>query len=164
MKTPGSKLQAPSAVVNRLRQKHYGGQESTMADKEKLQTSSFNATGARRALSPIAARGQGCPRSSRFLVLLLLAGLICAVWCAPAGTITCIVEAQGKGGKDDPACGGKYASRQFKFAERVNYQEMHDFVVYIEGKVGTSLSAPKAPVQVVTTRPTSVLQKGAMFE
>jgi len=81
-----------------------------------------------------------------------------------AGTITGTVKAQGKEGADDPACGGKYASRQFKFAERVNYDEMRDFVVYVEGPVGTNTAAPEKPVQVVTSRPTSVLQHGAKFE
>jgi plastocyanin len=104
------------------------------------------------------------PGSRCFLLSLLLVALTCTAWSSQAGTITGTVKAQGKEGTDDPACGGKYASRQFKFAERVNYEEMHDFVVFIEGRVGTNLSAPTAPVQVVTARPTTVLQKGAMFE
>jgi plastocyanin len=97
---------------------------------------------------------------------LLAVGLTCilTVFGAAAGTITGTVKAQGKEGADDPACGGKYASRQFKFAERVNYEEMHDFIVYIEGPVGTNLTVPGKPVQVITARPTSVLQRGAMFE
>jgi plastocyanin len=98
-------------------------------------------------------------RAALLLLTLILVGTV-----AHGGTITGTVNAQGKEGTDDPACGGKYASRQFKFAERVNYQEMHDFVVFIEGRVGTNMTAPKNPVQVVTTRPSSVLQKGAMFE
>jgi len=96
----------------------------------------------------------------------LAALLLCilSLTTSRAGTISGTVKAQGKEGADDPACGGKYASRQFKFAERVNYEEMHDFVVYIEGHVGTNTTAPDKPVQVVTSRPSSVLQKGAMFE
>jgi plastocyanin len=104
------------------------------------------------------------PGSRHLLVSLLLVALTCTAWNIQAGTITGTVKAQGKQGADDPACGDKYASRQFKFAERVNYEEMHDFVVFIEGRVGTNPSAPTDPVQVVTTKPTSVLQKGAMFE
>src|SRR3954468_9509893 len=80
-----------------------------------------------------------------------------------AGTITGTVKAQGKEGAEDAASGGKYASRQFKFAERVNYEEMHDFLVNVEGHVGTNTVVPDKPVQVVTTRP-SILQHGAMFE
>ena len=77
-----------------------------------------------------------------------------------AGTITGAVRAEGKAGTDADALCGKYDSRQFKFVERVNYAEMHDFVVYIEGPVGEKTEPPKDPVQVVTKR---VEQKGAMF-
>jgi plastocyanin len=98
-----------------------------------------------------------CRFASAFLCIVSLVG-------AQAGTITGTVKAQGKEGTEDAASGGKYASRQFKFAERENYDEMRDFVVYIEGRVGTNLAAPEKPVQVVTARPTSVSQKGAMFE
>src|SRR6476659_9296238 len=96
------------------------------------------------------------PSSKPLLMLAVLFSVVCSL---QGGTITGTVKAQGKEGTDDPACGGKYGSRQFKFAERVNYEEMHDFVVYLEGKVGTNLTAPKDPVQVVTARPSSVLQK-----
>src|SRR4051812_46088005 len=95
---------------------------------------------------------------------MLLVAMLCTLADVKAGTITGTVKAQGKEGTDEAASGGKYASRQFKFAERVNYEEMHDFVVYLEGRVGTNVTAPNDPVQVVTARPTSVLQKGAMFE
>src|SRR5437660_940410 len=77
-----------------------------------------------------------------------------------AGTITGTVRAQAKLGADADAQCGKYDSRQFKFAERVNYSEMRDFVVYIEGPVGAQPKPPEKPAQVVTSR---VLQKGAMF-
>ena len=76
-----------------------------------------------------------------------------------AATITGAVKAQGKQGAADPAC-GKYDERKFKFAERVNYEEMHDFVVFIEGQVKGAPAAPEKPVQVVTSR---VKQEGAMF-
>jgi len=78
-----------------------------------------------------------------------------------AGTITGTVRAQGRAGANADLQGGKYDSRQFKFVERVNYEEMRDFVVYIEGPVDlkTPISAEK-PAQVVTSR---VQQKGAMF-
>jgi len=79
---------------------------------------------------------------------------------ASAGTITGTVRAQGKPGAEADSTGGKYDSRKFKFAERVNYDEMHDFIVYIEGPVGPKPTPPEKPAQVVTSR---VLQKGAMF-
>src|SRR5580765_7187101 len=74
-----------------------------------------------------------CGWASRAPILLI--ALFCLLTDVKAGTITGTVKAQGKEGTDDAASGGKYGSRQFKFAERVNYEEMHDFVVYIEGHV-----------------------------
>jgi plastocyanin len=91
--------------------------------------------------------------------LYFLAGLPGA-FQAGAATITGTVRAEGKAGTDADALCGKYDSRQFKFVERVNYAEMHDFVVFIEGRLGDTLVLPQKPVQVVTKR---VLQKGAMF-
>jgi plastocyanin len=52
-----------------------------------------------------------------------------------AGTISGIVRAQGKQGADGDAGGGNYSSKALKTAERVNYDEMGDFVVYIKGPV-----------------------------
>src|SRR5262249_47159979 len=77
-----------------------------------------------------------------------------------AGTITGTVHAQGKAGAEADVQCGKYDSRQFKFVERVNYAEMHDFVVYIEGDLGVKTAPPEKPAQVVTRR---VTQKGAVF-
>jgi len=83
---------------------------------------------------------------------------------ASAGTISGVVRAQGKAGAepDSGAGGGNYASRQFKFVERVNYADMHDFVVYIEGPgpAGQKPGPPPKVAQVVTRR---VTQKGAIF-
>jgi plastocyanin len=80
---------------------------------------------------------------------------------ANAGTITGVVHAQGKAGLDADALCGKYDSRQFKFVERVNYSDIHEFVVYLEGTIGTNQpTAPPEPKQVVTRK---VLQKGANF-
>jgi plastocyanin len=78
-----------------------------------------------------------------------------------AGTIMGTVHAEGKPGTEADALCGKYDSRQFKFVERVNYSEMHDFIVYVEGPVGERLVVREQPVQVITTR--RVAQKGAMF-
>ena len=105
-------------------------------------------------------RGRACCPQRAALTALLLA--ICYVVDANAGTITGTVRAEGKPGTEpDPLSNNtKYDSRQFKFVERVNYAEMRDFVVYIEGQVGPKPAPPQKPVQVVTKR---VLQKGAMF-
>lgn len=80
-----------------------------------------------------------------------------------AGTITGTVRAEGKLGVagETAAAGGAYESRKFKFAERVNYAAMRDFVVYLVGPVGTNAPPPAKPAQVSTTK--KVSQRGAMF-
>jgi plastocyanin len=80
-----------------------------------------------------------------------------------AGTITGNVSAQGKTNMDDAVgdgADGTYASRKYKFVEKVDYPAMHDFVVYVEGSFGTN-SAPSTNGATVTT--TRVAQEGAVF-
>jgi plastocyanin len=95
----------------------------------------------------------------KFFCILLLFAL-----AAPpmrAGTIIGNVRAEGKADAADDSAAGKYASRKYKFAERIDYAELHDFVVYIEGPVGTNaVIAPSKPVVVNTSR---VTQQGALF-
>lgn len=83
-----------------------------------------------------------------------------AVPALHGGTITGSVRAEGKAGADNDALCGKYDSREFKFVERVNYAEMHDFVVYIDGLIETNAALIQHPAQVVTRK---ISQKGAMF-
>jgi plastocyanin len=80
---------------------------------------------------------------------------------ARAGTIVGTVRGQGKTEAQDDASGGAYASRKYKFAERVNYEELRDFVVYIDGPVGTNAAVP--PSQPAMISSTHVTQQGAMF-
>ena len=94
------------------------------------------------------------------LVVMALLFLIFLIQ-AQAGTITGTVRAEGKAGSEADAQCGKYDSRQFKFVERVNYAEIHDFVVYIVGSLGIKPEPPEKPMQVVTRR--TITQKGAMF-
>jgi plastocyanin len=79
---------------------------------------------------------------------------------ALGGTITGVVRAQGKEGTGGDATEGKYASRRYKFAERIDYSDLRDFVVSIEGPLGTN-AAPLEPKQVVTTP--KIDQRGALF-
>jgi plastocyanin len=78
-----------------------------------------------------------------------------------AGDITGSVRAEPKAGvEQDPlATTAAYSSRKFKFAEKVDYADMKDFVVSIEGKVGTNFVS----TNVVTVTTTRVAQKGAVF-
>ena len=77
-----------------------------------------------------------------------------------AGTIVGTVQARSKSGPDG-AAGGKYDSRKFKFAELVDYESLRDFVVCIEGPVGTNAVQPSTPARIVTKK--TVSQKGAAF-
>ena len=99
-------------------------------------------------------------RSSFKGIVPIGAALMLSTGFCLAGSISGTVHAEGKAGADNDALCGKYDSHQFKFAERVNYSEMRDFVVYIDGLVETNAPAPEEPVRVVTRR---VSQKGAMF-
>ncbi len=78
-----------------------------------------------------------------------------------AGDITGTVHAEPKAGTElDPlATRAAYSSRKFKFIEKVDYAAMKDFVVGIEGPVGTNNLSTNV-VEVTTTR---VAQQGATF-
>jgi plastocyanin len=54
---------------------------------------------------------------------------------AMAGTITGEVTAHGPENPAAAAAGGAYASLKYKFAEKVDYGHLHDFVVYIDQTV-----------------------------
>lgn len=73
-----------------------------------------------------------------------------------AGTIVGEVRAEGLPPAEGGAGGGAYASRRYKFAERVDYARLTDFVVYVDQTVPGAPGAPTEPVAVVT-------QQDAMF-
>jgi plastocyanin len=75
------------------------------------------------------------------------------------GSITGTVRAEGKPQAEQESAGGKYDSRKFKFVERINYAELKDFVVYIDGP----LPGVAAPEKLVTVDTHRVSQKSAMF-
>jgi plastocyanin len=76
---------------------------------------------------------------------------------AQAGTLFGTVKAQPNPELTDRpgAGGGKYDSRQFKFVEKVQYDQIKDFVVYIEGEM-TNVTFAAMTKDVIT-------QKDAMF-
>ena len=78
-----------------------------------------------------------------------------------AGDITGTVHAEPKAGADQDqiATRAAYSSRKFKFIERVDYAAMRDFVVGIEGPIGTNV----APTNVVTITTSRIAQEGAVF-
>jgi len=87
--------------------------------------------------------------------------LLFAVKNLLAGDITGTVRAEPKAGTEPNqlATTAAYASRKFKFVEKVDYAAMRDFVVYLEGKVGTNAT----PSNVVTVTTSRVAQQGAVF-
>jgi plastocyanin len=72
-----------------------------------------------------------------------------------AGDISGVVHAKGKLDANDDSASSNYQSRKFKFAEKVNYDELTDFVVYIEGK----FPGAKPPLEAKRV----VTQKDATF-
>ena len=83
-----------------------------------------------------------------------------AIDVARAGVITGTVTAQGKAGQDE-AAGGRYESRKYKFVEKINYAELRDFIVFIEGKITNGAPATDVTKQVVTQK--ELTQKDATF-
>jgi plastocyanin len=86
---------------------------------------------------------------------LVLAAFWLGVKACAAGTISGVVRAKPKLQEAANPSGGSYSSRKFKFVELVNYNDLHDFVVYIEGPV----AGGKPP-----TQPRKIVQKGAAFQ
>ena len=85
----------------------------------------------------------------RTLLVLWLAGNA-AAGCL-AGTIVGIVRAVPPAGGGESAGGGAYDNRRYKFAERIDYERMRDFVVYIDQPVpGAPPVAPR--LAAVTTQ------------
>jgi len=67
---------------------------------------------------------------------LVLFGWTAAWPAAFGGTITGIVAAKGPPAALEGPAGGGYKSRRYKFAERVDYEHLQDFVVYIDQSMG----------------------------
>jgi plastocyanin len=83
--------------------------------------------------------------------------LIAIIWLTvavsiEAGTIVGTVRAEGKAEAGESAKGGKYDSRKFKFVERLAYEELEDFVVFIDAKPTNAPAPPAKPLQVITQR------------
>jgi plastocyanin len=78
-----------------------------------------------------------------------------------AGDITGTIHAEPKAGTETAGdAGGNYDSRKYKFVQRVDYSVMQDFVVSIEGPVGTNMAPASNVIAVTTSR---VAQKAATF-
>jgi plastocyanin len=69
-----------------------------------------------------------------------------------AATIEGIVSARGKEASGQGQSSGNYESRKFKHAEKVDYSQMRDFIVYLEGDFKEKPTPPSKPVQIVTQK------------
>jgi len=97
----------------------------------------------------------GGPASLRAGICLLLV-LSFAPTPASAGTITGTVRAQGAEPAAAGGGSGAYASRRYKFVERLDYDQLRDFVVYIDQTFpNAAFTPPKEPAVI--------RQKDAMF-
>jgi plastocyanin len=73
-----------------------------------------------------------------------------------AGTITGTVRAQGAPETTGAAGGDAYGSRRYKFVEKLDYDQLRDFVVYLDQPVAGAPFAPPA-------QPAVIRQKDATF-
>ena len=92
--------------------------------------------------------------------IIIALSMSAALWPAQAGTLTGTIRAEGKTPPTTGQASGNYQSRKYKFVERINYAELRDFVVYIDGPVGT---APATPLKSVVVETRRVAQQGAVF-
>src|SRR4051812_7699933 len=89
------------------------------------------------------------PRASR-LVLVIIS---MAVTDLSAGTITGTVKAQGAPLEESGGgSSGAYSSRRYKFAEKIDYDRLTDFVVYIDEPLAAVTPAGTTSVAVTTQR------------
>jgi plastocyanin len=93
--------------------------------------------------------------------LFLFAFGLAAATVAGAGTITGTVTAQGKTHAEDSSGKGNYDSRKYKFVEKINYAELRDFVVFIEGPATNGVVMTNTLKTVLTQKLT---QKDATFQ
>jgi len=84
----------------------------------------------------------------KFLSLFLLVGLTGAS-LAQAGTITGTVKARSANDAAGSGGGGAYASRRYKFVERLDYDQLRDFVVYIDQPFPDATFAPPKESAVI---------------
>lgn len=82
-------------------------------------------------------------KSSLIAIFLLIS---CSVF---AGTIKGNVKAQPRPEAMEDVQAGKYENRKYKFLERINYDEMKDFVVYVDQPMPSTNQPPPKPMQVV---------------
>jgi plastocyanin len=96
------------------------------------------------------------PPNWRQGLLLALTPLWLSIGTAGAATIEGRVAARGKELPEESGQGRRYESRKLRFAEKVDYSQLTDFVVSIEGPPKVPVPKPEKPVRVV-------VQENAVF-
>lgn len=81
-------------------------------------------------------------------IIALTVSLVLAV-VTRAGTISGIVHAEGKALPESSAASGQYDSRKYKFVERVDYSQLRNFVVHIEGVITNAVAATTTTTNVM---------------
>ena len=66
-----------------------------------------------------------------------------------AGTISGTVRAEGKALPESSASGGQYDSRKYKFVERVDYAQLRNFVVHLEGVITNAIVTTNAATNLM---------------
>ncbi len=90
-------------------------------------------------------------KSLTFLLMCLAAGAECAAGTI-AGTVRALPPAETP---ETVGGGGSYDSRRYKFAERVDYEHLRDFVVYIDQAVPSAVAVAPQQAAVTTQRDAS---------
>jgi plastocyanin len=83
---------------------------------------------------------------SRVLLSLLIGASL------QGGTITGIIRARGAPDASDRSGDGAYQSRRYKFAERMDYDHLTDFLIYVDEPLTNVTPAGTTPVAITTQR------------
>mgnify|MGYP001553988737 FL=1 len=92
----------------------------------------------------------------KIITILALAGLL-GLAAARGGSISGTVHAKGPPEAPDQGGDDAYQSKRYKYAEKIDYDQLTDFVVYIDQPVAELAPQAKVPVAVTT-------QKDASFD
>ncbi len=88
--------------------------------------------------------------------LTMFLALLAAAIPGRAGTIVGTVHAAPPAGAPETAgAAGAYDSRRYKFAERIDYEHLRDFIIYIDQPVAGAAPAALKPAAVTTQRDAS---------
>jgi plastocyanin len=93
-------------------------------------------------------------------LLITILFFVFAFQFSRCGEIRGTVRAEGKPELTGDAAGGKYDSRKYKFVEKVNYAELRNFVVYLDGPLTNAPAVTNSTARVDTKR---VNQEKASF-